>query len=172
MLPIELSKIAAVILAGGRSSRMGTNKALLPYNGARLIDHMVRVLGDAGFKNCFISGDIEGYSSVPDPIAFQGPAKAIIHMTEYLNEFNDFLFIPVDMPLITSEVLFHLLEQEKSTYYEKHFFPMFLKKPISKKSIYSIKDIIKSNNISSLKVPEKYKDKLSNINTPDNYFNI
>src|SRR5437762_12863642 len=35
---------SAIILPGGKSSRMGRPKALLPYDGEPLIDHTVRTL--------------------------------------------------------------------------------------------------------------------------------
>ena len=37
-------KIAGVVLAGGKSSRMGKNKAMLIYNGKPLLNHMVGIL--------------------------------------------------------------------------------------------------------------------------------
>ena len=38
----------AVLLAGGRSSRMGTDKALLPWGNGTLLTHMRGMLIDAG----------------------------------------------------------------------------------------------------------------------------
>ena len=39
-----IDSVTGVILTGGKSSRMGKNKALLPYNGKRLIDAPIEIL--------------------------------------------------------------------------------------------------------------------------------
>ena len=39
-----MQKITGLVLAGGRSSRMGTNKALLEINGETLLNRAVRLL--------------------------------------------------------------------------------------------------------------------------------
>ncbi len=36
--------LAAIILAGGASRRMGRDKATLPYQGSTLVEHMVDIL--------------------------------------------------------------------------------------------------------------------------------
>ncbi len=43
-MPTSSSFPRAAILAGGKSSRMGRDKALLPFNGAPLIAHIAQVL--------------------------------------------------------------------------------------------------------------------------------
>ena len=37
--------LTGFVLAGGKSRRMGTDKALLPWNGNTLLDHMTRTIG-------------------------------------------------------------------------------------------------------------------------------
>ena len=54
------NKIAGIVLAGGKSSRMGQNKALLSYRGQPLIEHMQRLIGQAGLQDVYISGDVPG----------------------------------------------------------------------------------------------------------------
>ena len=37
--------VGGIILAGGKSTRMGTSKALLPFGGETMLQRVVRVLG-------------------------------------------------------------------------------------------------------------------------------
>jgi molybdenum cofactor cytidylyltransferase len=46
--------ITAVILAAGASTRMGTQKLLLPFGGEPLIRRAVRQVGDAGFDDVLV----------------------------------------------------------------------------------------------------------------------
>jgi len=48
--------ITAVILAGGKSSRMGRDKAFLPFRGQPLIEHALQVVREAGAAEVLISG--------------------------------------------------------------------------------------------------------------------
>ena len=51
-----MDKTAGIVLAGGRSSRMGTSKALLRYKDRPLIEHMQNLLHQAGLDDVYISG--------------------------------------------------------------------------------------------------------------------
>lgn len=42
--------IAALILAAGESSRMGSDKALLPYHGSTFLEHIIKTLRNAGLE--------------------------------------------------------------------------------------------------------------------------
>ena len=70
---IIMDDLAAVILVGGKSSRMGHNKASLPYKGKRLVDVIAEVVREAGIENIYVSGEIDGYISLPDLLADRGP---------------------------------------------------------------------------------------------------
>lgn len=104
--------IAGVVLAGGRSRRMGENKALLDYRGKPLIEHITGILKCSGLETVIISGDIEGYDCVPDDAPFGGPAKAIETVIRRFPDYKGFLFVPVDMPLLEPEMLQILMQQK------------------------------------------------------------
>ncbi len=73
----------AIILAGGKSSRMGEDKSLLPINGKPMIAHIVEQLAPI-FDNLIISGnDPEKYKFlnlpiVPDKEIGAGPLMGIL----------------------------------------------------------------------------------------------
>ena len=50
------SHISVVILAGGQSSRMGKNKALLMREGKTQLQHCVDLMTEMGFAEVKVSG--------------------------------------------------------------------------------------------------------------------
>ncbi len=46
--PITRGRVAAIVLAAGRSTRMGSSKPLLPFGGRTVIEHVVATLAEAG----------------------------------------------------------------------------------------------------------------------------
>lgn len=104
----ESEPAGAVILAGGRSSRMGTNKALLPFEGKPLIDHMTKLLARSGFAPVLISGTLEGYCTISDKVGQKGPVAgihAVVQNVQTMAAPRSWLFVPVDMPLLTEKLL-------------------------------------------------------------------
>ena len=72
----------AIVLAGGRSTRMGVDKSLLPLRGKPLIQHVCDQIRPI-FDELLIAGDdpgrfgFLGADVVPDEVAGQGPLRAI-----------------------------------------------------------------------------------------------
>ena len=48
--------ITGIVLAGGLSTRMGRDKALLPWQGRTLLEHMRGLLMQAGAREVWVSG--------------------------------------------------------------------------------------------------------------------
>ncbi|TVQ16034.1 MAG: molybdenum cofactor guanylyltransferase [Bacteroidetes bacterium] len=42
--PIPISRVTGIILAGGKSSRFGSNKALFEYQGKKLVEYSIEIL--------------------------------------------------------------------------------------------------------------------------------
>ncbi len=97
-----------VLLMGGRSSRMGRNKALLPWCGRPLIEHMQSVLAAAGISNLKISGELAGYPCIADQQAGLGPIGGLASVAAAVAD-GELLVVPVDMPRITPALLRRLL---------------------------------------------------------------
>ena len=82
--PGSMAGATAVVLAGGRSSRMGRAKALLPFDDQPLISHTVATLG-ALFGDIVVvaaSGQdlpVMPVTLVRDEVAYQGPVGGICY---------------------------------------------------------------------------------------------
>jgi len=93
-----------IVLAGGRSSRMGRDKAMLPWRGHTLLDHMRGRLREAGAARVVISGAYPDPDAIPDEIGDGGPAAALAQLAPKLDD-GVWLLVPVDMPLLDTALL-------------------------------------------------------------------
>lgn len=159
-------KIAGVVLAGGKSSRMGKNKAMLIYNGKPLLNHMVGILEKSGIEKVFISGDFEGYGCINDHTPHKGPAHAMIDVLAELHDYDGVLFVPVDMPFLSCDALRLLIAQEKSCFFKGVPLPAFITKPYPIKRSESVKELLKSAKSHSVILPSTLINSMKNINTP------
>lgn len=69
--------IAGIVLAGGQSSRMGQDKAKLTIEDHTLLSRAVNLLHAAGFEDCYVSGDYQGFNCIPDTQSELGPIAGI-----------------------------------------------------------------------------------------------
>lgn len=74
--------VSGVILAGGRSSRMGSNKALLPYRGGRFIEVISRQLAELFREVIVVTNHPDQYAFLPfrmvgDTFPGKGPLAGI-----------------------------------------------------------------------------------------------
>lgn len=90
-----------VVLAGGRSSRMGQDKALLPWRGRPLVAHMQALLRDAGALDVVISGDRPGYAGIADAQPDLGPLGGLASVIDHVADATTLVVVPVDMPLLS-----------------------------------------------------------------------
>lgn len=165
----KLHVIAGVVLAGGRSSRMGQNKALLDYHGKSLIEHMVGILKKSGIEEIFISGDVEGCDCLSDQTPFEGPAEAIKSVIKRLSSYAGFLFVPVDMPLIKPEMLCMLLQQHAGGYFIGWPLPALIMPPYSESKRKSVQGLLDDYGISPVELPGHFASSMKNANTPQDW---
>ncbi len=112
----------SLILAGGRSSRMGTDKALLEVDGDVCINRVAVTLAEAGLEPIRVAvasaEDIERYGERIDPslqvewvvdsFPHSGPIEAIIEaLVDPVCE-NTLQLAPVDVPWLESGLLYEL----------------------------------------------------------------
>ena len=114
------ARLLGVVLAGGQSSRMGRDKAMLPMpGGGNFLDYAVERVS----KVCdavAVSGPHASHAGVhviPDPVAFAGPATGIAASLQFARQasFSACLFTPVDMPYLTQRDLLMIKEHWQMT---------------------------------------------------------
>jgi len=111
--------IVGVILAGGRSSRFGENKALAGVKGEKLIERVVRTL-DPLFNSCLIVTNephvfsFLGLPTVEDFVKGLGPLGGIHAALKTIHEPYAFV-VACDMPELNPRLI-HLLVELRHNY--------------------------------------------------------
>lgn len=109
------SRAAGFVLAGGESSRMGTDKALVPLAGQPLIVHALGLLREAGLEPAIAGArsDLSDYGRVIADGGI-GPLGGICAaLTMASSDFS--VFVSVDAPLLGAGLLTFLLEHAQRT---------------------------------------------------------
>src|SRR5690348_14599122 len=97
--------MSGFVLAGGRSRRMGRDKALLEWRGGTLLQHMTGLL--ATVCNPVL---VVGRDELPDLVPGLGPVGGIVTALKHtVTRFN--LVVAVDLPFLTSDFLIHFKER-------------------------------------------------------------
>lgn len=161
-----------ILLAGGKSSRMGENKAFLEFQGEKFIDRMVRILSETGVDEVFVSGDFEKYQCIPDKISnkFEGPAAAISHCLEKIEKDCHALFVPIDMPFLTVDCLKVLMDSEDGAFFSGFPLPAFLKRTERvEESPKNVRELLIRLGARPIELPKKYEQDMLNINTREEW---
>lgn len=171
--PAEDRRIAGIILAGGQSRRMGTDKAALDFGGSRLIDIARSLLDEAGCGPVFVSGRPEEDNAIPDSQSGSGPAQAMLDCLEFLGgDFDGTLFLPVDMPLLRAADLAALLsgQDEHCRAWENHPLPVFIPAKLSlppRDKVHSIRSLLAALPVRWLALPDDRQARFANLNTAE-----
>jgi len=106
---------SAIILAGGKSSRMGTPKALLPFDGQPLIVHVAGMLQRMFDDVVIVAAPEQELPSLPvtlvrDEVAYQGPVGGICYGLSAAR--GEIAFVTsCDSAFLNGRLIEHLLEQ-------------------------------------------------------------
>jgi molybdenum cofactor guanylyltransferase len=109
---MERSELTGIILAGGKSSRMGQEKGLVDFRGKPLIQYSIDLLSAftdriliSSSNPCYLHFGLE---MVPDDVAGQGPASGIAAALQRSGtDWN--LMIACDLPFLRPELIDRLL---------------------------------------------------------------
>ncbi|SRR5881296_2710185 len=93
------------ILAGGKSSRMGRDKALLDWHGLTLVSHMIHLLEAATD-----AVQVVGRDPLPDRVPGRGPLSGIATALE-VSSTDANLILAVDLPFLTKDFLLYFRSQ-------------------------------------------------------------
>jgi molybdopterin-guanine dinucleotide biosynthesis protein A len=125
----------AAVLAGGKSSRMGQDKARLVLDGHTLLERAVTLLQEAGAELVLVGGGGKGSNSVPDLLPHCGPPGGLYSLLDHIRlhyglDSSPLLLVPVDMPLLTVATLQRLLAASMNApccHFEDEVFPCVIK---------------------------------------------
>ena len=187
----QFEDISLIILAGGKSRRMGANKALLKYRGKSFIEILFGRFKDL-FSEIIISSDnsqvyLTGTKIVPDVYKNIGPVGGIYSALMF-SEIEKNIVISVDTPFISKDLIRFLIKNDDKNSIvtiiseKKHLHPLI--GIYSKKFTYTLKNEILSENyklrniilktkykIAEISEENFYNEKLlQNINTPESYY--
>lgn len=121
-----MEKCLGIVLAGGLSSRMGSDKAQLMRQKQKMLDFSEQQLRNTGLDDVIISGDKYG---VEDIYKNAGPLSGIYSVLKK-HTCTAVLVLPVDLPLITVDGLKQLKSvgqmTQKACFYQNHSIPIYL----------------------------------------------
>ncbi len=106
----ETRPLIGVVLAGGQSSRMGRDKAMLDWQGRPLIERQMAALDEAGCERVLVSGSRQDHDAIPDAVPGKGPVGGLAGMARAITGEAQLLVIPVDMPRLDAALLRTLAE--------------------------------------------------------------
>lgn len=109
------NSLNGLVLVGGQSSRMGSNKAFLNYHGTTQIEHITTLL--AKFCNkVYVSAkhktDYSNYQVIEDKFSFESPLNGILSAFNHSPN-QSWLVVACDMPFIDEQNIEHLLTHRK-----------------------------------------------------------
>ncbi len=108
------SGVSGIILAGGKSSRYGRNKALVEMNGIRLIERVIRVMEPLFECIIIITNTPQDFAYlklplVEDLIKGLGPLGGLFTGLHSMSDDAGF-FVACDMPFLNGELIHHMVD--------------------------------------------------------------
>jgi molybdopterin-guanine dinucleotide biosynthesis protein A len=180
-----MSSIAGIILAGGKSTRMGEDKGFISFNGKRLIEYSIDLLRDY-CNTMIISSNNKayrcfGYQVVSDEISGVGPVSGVASALKNTPcEWN--FILGCDMPFLDGRLLYRILQASENT---RGVIPVHngLMEPLAAlyhSSLYTFfSTAIAEGNFSLKTILQKSPDLLednpklfSNLNSPDDFASL
>lgn len=166
--------IGALVLTGGASSRMGVDKAAMPWLGVRAVDRVVGLARRSGAAPVLTVGvDDYGYPLVADDPPLGGPVGAILAGSAALRAAGceRALVLAVDAPTILPQDLTPLLDTPGAgaAYAELHL-PLVVSLaaiPADARADWPLARLVERAGLARLAWPSEAHARLRGANTPD-----
>eukprot|EP00747_Dinoflagellata_sp_TGD_P166900 gnl/TRDRNA2_/TRDRNA2_190437_c0_seq1.p1 gnl/TRDRNA2_/TRDRNA2_190437_c0~~gnl/TRDRNA2_/TRDRNA2_190437_c0_seq1.p1 ORF type:complete len:193 (-),score=12.64 gnl/TRDRNA2_/TRDRNA2_190437_c0_seq1:351-929(-) len=156
----------AVILAGGRSARMGTDKATTLFHGKSLLDHTLKLTAELGLSGVTVLGREQNPRGKE---RFPGPARTIVHWLKEQEYPVDLLVLPVDMPALSLAPLAHLMKEGNGAFYDDLYLPFFAPNAVfspKMEEVARMRELLAILRLGAIPVPDRWKIELTGVNTP------
>jgi molybdopterin-guanine dinucleotide biosynthesis protein A len=173
------------ILAGGKSTRMGQDKAELSVEGSSLLEQMFSRLKEASFiHEVIVSGNYPAYPHLVDKVENCGPLGGLYTLLSNYAEGSLLFLVPVDVPRFSSELLGRLASLAKNTQSDAYYFKgntlpaifrvserlrSLVKERVEAKNGLSVRQLLSEIDAVEISIEDSQKDKFSNINFPDQW---
>lgn len=183
-----MSSTILVIVCGGNSERMGTDKYLLNYHGSPQFLHLTKILSPYfnDIRYSIQEKQIPAFNNYKNtivdlpPYSGHGPISGLLSSFEILKD-HSILFIGCDYPLIDADDLLKLVNKENRTsaYFDKYYEPLL--------AFYSANDhlVLKSefsngnfslnkflDKINARKIISDHPERLKSVDTRTDYDQI
>lgn len=186
-----MENFTGIILAGGKSQRMGTDKGLLPLDGKPFITHIYEAMKPIFRDNIVVVSsnsayDAFGYNRIEDLISDKGPVGGLYTaLKQSKTKFN--LVLSVDVPLVSTELLQWLVNNHDDSYLvtqaqvDETASPLVAVYDRALRTLLGehlagnqlkLRDVIAEVNVQTLTVPAKLGSQLQNVNTEEDYKKI
>ncbi len=186
-----MKNISAYIVAGGESSRMGSDKGMLFLNETVFIAHIVKALRDASIQNITIVSSNADYdflncNRIEDIYPNKGPVGGIFTALSH-SKTEQNIILSVDIPLISADIITWLIaniDKEKLITQVKvgdkvsPLIAVYNKVTVSifeehlKREELKLRMVVEAIPNQTIEVPEKWQSLLQNINTKEDYQNL
>lgn len=107
---------SVILIAGGSSQRMGSDKRTLELHGRSLADHALELARQLSDDIVISANDsvpaFEGYLVVPDLVPGAGPAAGLISALPHILN-PDAVALSVDMPFVTKDLVLQLVQKHR-----------------------------------------------------------
>jgi molybdopterin-guanine dinucleotide biosynthesis protein A len=186
-----MENFTGIILAGGKSQRMGTDKGLLSLKGKPFVSHIYEALKPIVGDNIVVVSsnadyDALGYTRIEDLIADKGPVGGLYTaLKQSKTKFN--LVLSVDVPLVSTDLLQWLVDKHEDSFMMTQLQVQEKTSPLI--GVYDrsmrillgehlagnqlkLRGVIAEVNHQTLEVPEKWSAQVQNINTDEDYKKI